>query len=98
MPNILICNIHVTCNIHGNIHGNIHSNINQYLGSFLGGPMATWHPRFCKKGQHMIAVLIGFHLAVCCLNCCEGKCHFPSITAKHEYSVLLVGVTVSAFH
>lgn len=35
--------------------------------------MAIWHQRFCRKGQHMIAVLIGFHWAVCCLNFCEGK-------------------------
>lgn len=41
--------------------------------AFLGALTATWRPRFYKRGRHTIAAPTGFHWAVCCSNCCEGK-------------------------
>lgn len=74
--NIIVC-IRVRsmpCNIYQFIYSawNEHE-IYLFIYAFIGVPMAIWHQRFCKKGQHMIAVLIGFRWAVCCLNFCEGK-------------------------
>lgn len=73
-----------------------------YLCFFLGAHMATWHQRFYKKGQHMIAVLTGFRWAACCLNFCEGKHLFNCKIMNTSLCAFLFFIffffTVSEFH